>query len=443
MSLIEKDERFIPESLDELFADDTDNILGDIAKPQKKPQAQDLLDSKSKEVLDFIKDHGRMPDPKSKSLKEMMLARRCKALCAQDPAFKDECDRLTGAGGSAVSAIARSAGPAGVKEEVIEEPKPPKLYESLDDIFGDDEGLLDNLGSRLPREQWRNDGPKPQPRSKDNMTATSTECPDFYRYQRYFDEIKSLISQGRLGTRPIKGSSGSISFGDVFVHKGVMSIIADVDEQNVFHDEQFGDQFRMLQIFENGKQSNVFNLSLRSDFYKKSAAGSVRIIAISAEGASYLERMKEDLKKLRTGSQGKVLTGYIYILKSLSKNPEVRSFAGNSELVKIGFSTTDVRTRIRNAEHEPTYLCAPVVIAKTYRCFNFNPVNLEGLVHAILRGQRLNVELSDSAGRTYRPREWFTVSVETASEVVDHIIAGDLHRYYVDPLQGKLRLRQA
>lgn len=442
MSLIEKTERFIPESLSELFADDTDNIIGDVAKPQKKPEAQDLLESKSREVLDFISEHHRLPDPKSKDFKEMSLARRCMVLCRDDPAFKEQCDRLAGGAAPEAPAISRAAGPDKVREEVIEKPaKPPRLYESLDDIFSDDDGLLDNLGSALPKEDWLKKGPKPQPRSKDNQTATTLECHDFFHYQRYFDEIKDLLAKGKLGTRSIKGSNGSIGFGDVFVHKGIMSIIAGIDEKNVFHDEQFGDQFRMRQIFENGKESNVFNLTLRADFYKKSAAGSVRVIAVSAEGASYLEKMKSELLKLGEGTQGKVLTGYIYILKSLSKNPAIREFAGNSELVKIGFSTTDVRTRVRNAENEPTYLCAPVFIAKTYRCFNFDPSNLEHLVHGILRGQRLNIELEDGTGKTYRPREWFAVSVGTASEIVDHIIAGDLHRYYVDPLQGKLRPR--
>ncbi|MGN0908330.1 MAG: GIY-YIG nuclease family protein [Succinivibrio sp.] len=443
MSLIEKNERFIPESFAELLADDTDNIIGDVAKPQKKPGAQDLLESKSKEVLDFISEHHRLPDLESHDWKEKTLARRCKALCRDDPAFKEQCERLAGVTATDAVVISRSAGPDKVREEVIEEPaKPPKGYKSMNDIFNDDDGLLDNLGSALPKEDWRRNDPKPQPRSKDNQTAMTGECQDFFHYQRYFDEIKDLLAKGKLGIRPIKGSNGSIGFGDVFVHKGVMSIIASIDERNVFHDEHFGDQFRMRQIFENGKESNVFNLTLRADFYKKSAAGSVRVIAVSAEGASYLEKMKAELRQLGKGTQTKAPIGYIYILKSLSKNPAIREFAGNSELVKIGFSTTDVRTRVRNAENEPTYLCAPVFIAETVSCLTCDPSTLEHLVHGILRGQRLNIELKDRTGKTYRPREWFAVSVETASEIVRHIINNDLQNYYVDPLQGKLRPRQ-
>lgn len=74
---------------------------------------------------------------------------------------------------------------------------------------------------------------------------------------------------------------------------------------------------------------------------------------------------KIDLERLSSGSSN-VMTGYVYILSSRSTNPTIRNFAEQSKLVKISYCTTDVKTRIANAENEPTYLCAPVNVIRTY-----------------------------------------------------------------------------
>lgn len=60
-------------------------------------------------------------------------------------------------------------------------------------------------------------------------------------------------------------------------------------------------------------------------------------------------------------------TGYIYMLKSKSTNPDVASI---SHLYKIGYSTTKVEERIKNASQEPTYLMADVSIIIVYNCYD-------------------------------------------------------------------------
>ncbi|MFH4338870.1 GIY-YIG nuclease family protein, partial [Acinetobacter baumannii] len=60
-------------------------------------------------------------------------------------------------------------------------------------------------------------------------------------------------------------------------------------------------------------------------------------------------------------------TGYIYILKSQSKEPKIQSL---EHLYKIGFSTTTVEKRIANAKKEPTYLMADVEVIAEYQAFN-------------------------------------------------------------------------
>ncbi len=63
---------------------------------------------------------------------------------------------------------------------------------------------------------------------------------------------------------------------------------------------------------------------------------------------------------------------------SESENPEIRNI---KNLYKIGFSTNRVEERVANAEHEPTYLMAPVEIVSTYKIVNMHSQKFEDLVH--------------------------------------------------------------
>ena len=64
------------------------------------------------------------------------------------------------------------------------------------------------------------------------------------------------------------------------------------------------------------------------------------------------------------------------------------------------------------------------------------------MLHTILADFNLKVNLKDSDGNIYHPREWFTINVNTASEIIEHIFARDLNLYYLDKIQGKLKLKK-
>ncbi|MBK7040942.1 MAG: GIY-YIG nuclease family protein [Bacteroidetes bacterium] len=70
-------------------------------------------------------------------------------------------------------------------------------------------------------------------------------------------------------------------------------------------------------------------------------------------------------------------TGFIYVLKSKTTNPVITAIPN---LYKIGFSTTPVEERIKNAPQDPTYLMADVQIIYTYKCFNINPQKFENFI---------------------------------------------------------------
>jgi hypothetical protein len=70
--------------------------------------------------------------------------------------------------------------------------------------------------------------------------------------------------------------------------------------------------------------------------------------------------------------------GYIYVLSSKSTDPKITEI---KNLFKIGYSTTPVANRIKNAEKEPTYLMAPIQIEAEYKTFNMNTQKFEQLLH--------------------------------------------------------------
>lgn len=108
-------------------------------------------------------------------------------------------------------------------------------------------------------------------------------------------------------------------------------------------------------------------------------------------------------------------------------------------LVKIGYSSQSVEERTKNAAVDPTYLEAPVRILASLDCFNLNPQKVEHLIHAFLSKQRINMTLISSKGKPYRPTEWFSVDLQTAIAVAEHIVAGDIMKYRMDNTTGRIK----
>ena len=103
-----------------------------------------------------------------------------------------------------------------------------------------------------------------------------------------------------------------------------------------------------------------------------------------------------------------------------------------NDLFKIGFSTTNVEKRIQNAEQDPTYLMAPVLIVSTYKCFNMNPQRFERLVHRFFRESCLDIEITDRNGNRYAPKEWFIAPIVVVEKAIEMIINGEIVNYKYD-----------
>jgi len=121
--------------------------------------------------------------------------------------------------------------------------------------------------------------------------------------------------------------------------------------------------------------------------------------------------------------------GYIYILKSKSDKQEIKEI---QNLFKIGFSTTNVEERVKNAIQEPTYLMADIRIVMTYKCYNMNPQKFEQLIHNFFGKSCLNIDVFDKDGNRYTPREWFIAPVGIIDQAIHLIISGDIVKYKYD-----------
>ena len=120
---------------------------------------------------------------------------------------------------------------------------------------------------------------------------------------------------------------------------------------------------------------------------------------------------------------------HIYILKSKSQKEEISCI---DNLYKIGYSSTSVQDRIRNAENEPTYLMAPVKIESSWMCYNMNSQKFESLIHRFFGHTSLEIDVYDNNGIRRNPREWFIVPLKVIEQAIILLISGDIVNYRYD-----------
>lgn len=120
-------------------------------------------------------------------------------------------------------------------------------------------------------------------------------------------------------------------------------------------------------------------------------------------------------------------SGYIYVLKSLSKDPQVKSI---KDLYKIGYSETTVEERIKNAANETTYLMAKVKIVTSYKMYNTNTQKFEDLLHRFFDTARLSIDVIDNNGTRHTVREWFQVPLGVIEEAIYLFQTGEIVNYY-------------
>lgn len=229
-------------------------------------------------------------------------------------------------------------------------------------------------------------------RNKADYVAQRRLCEDFERYRPLFQQVHQDLRQGRRSLIRISKTI-NLQAGHYYIVDGQMLLLESIGEKR--RSSNFLPDARTRCIYENGTESDILLQTLR----KSVVGGGYAITEVQDEMESNFFTPADIMEEDR-------VSGYIYVLRSLSRNPEI---SNQQNLYKIGFSTNVVEERIANAEHEPTYLMAPVKIVATYKVVNMHSQKFENLVHQLLKAVQFHVTVVDNNGLSHEPKEWFVV----------------------------------
>lgn len=262
-------------------------------------------------------------------------------------------------------------------------------------------------------------------RKQADYVAQHKLCENFDDYKPLFDQVHRELKEGkRMLVRLAKTSS--IEVGQYFVVSGQLVYLESMDKAR-WTENVRGRNARTRCIYENGTESNILLQTLR-----KSVMTDGYMVSECSE-----QTHSNFFKNVDITVDDKV-TGYIYVLSSLSDDPAVKA---EKNLYKIGFTTNDVEQRIANAENEPTYLMAPVKIVATYKVVNLNSQKFEDLVHQLLMAVQYQVVVYDDKGIAHQPLEWFIVPLPVVDVIIKKIMDGSIVGYTYNPQMECLEKR--
>lgn len=298
-----------------------------------------------------------------------------------------------------------------------------KENKTVDDILNNDVlGLLDE-----DPENIFNLKNIPKNKSKTDFVARRKTCKNFKDYESNFKQIQKEINNGKR--KLIKFKEHQLKESRYYVLDGILLYLERIEKKNIKNFEgKTGDKRndpRTRCIFENGLESNMYLRSLGKELYNN--------------GSTVIQSNDEALEEFDKGFKGIVdedkSSGHIYILSSLSKKPEIDSI---KDLYKIGYCSTSIETRIKNAENETTFLMAPVKIVSAYKTFNLDPQKFEKLVHNFFSERCLDIKIADKNGNYKKPKEWYIVPINIIEKAVQLIINNQIENYKFDHLTSKI-----
>lgn len=283
------------------------------------------------------------------------------------------------------------------------------IDKELDEIFSDP--LLDVSYQEAKLFDIPADMKGVMKRNKENPdhVAQRKLCEDFAKFRPLFVQIHHDLKTGKRQLQRISKTT-SLAEGRCYLVDGQMVLLQKILEKKKGANGLPDGRTRC--IYENGTESDIFLQTLRK--------------SVVANGYSITETEREAQDKYFNPTDvkpGDQVTGYIYVLRSKSENSEVKNI---KNLYKIGFSTNKVEERVANAEHEPTYLMAPVEIVSTYKIVNMHSQKFEDLVHQVLAEVNFRFKVADDKGEMHEATEWYVVPLEIIDSIIQKIMNGTI-----------------
>lgn len=261
-------------------------------------------------------------------------------------------------------------------------------------------------------------------KKKADYVAQHVLCENFEDYKPLFAKVHQELKEGKRSLVKIN-KTATLTAGRYYFVSGQMLLLEQIGELK--RSSNFLPDARTRCIYENGTESDILLQTLR-----KSVVGDGYAISeLQEETNSHFFSNKD----IVTDDN---VTGYIYVLSSLSDNPAVKD---ERNLYKIGFTTNTVEQRVANAETDPTYLMAPVKIVATYKVVNLNSQKFEDLVHQLLKHVQFQVTVFDEKGIEHQPQEWFIVPLPVVDVIIKKIMDGTIVGYTYNPQMECLEKR--
>ncbi|MGB1242783.1 MAG: GIY-YIG nuclease family protein [Chitinophagales bacterium] len=383
--------------LDEIFGNDPLGLLSIKPKKSAARTSDERLASSFDAINDFIEKNGREPKADFTNISEYKLYATLKGL-------KENVDKML------ALEPQDKYGLFSVKKKEIN---------SIEDIFKDD--TFDLLGDDSEGLFDFEHTPRNVARAKTDFIGKRVKCKDFDKYQHLFKAVQNDLANSKRKLVAFKEQN--LREGHYYVHNGILFLLESITYDRENHYKEDGTRVRKdgrtRCIFENGTESNILKRSVEKNLYANGKAVTENIDKVNEGFTEQFSEITDDDKE----------AGYIYVLKSKNDKEEIASI---KNLYKIGYSTTDIQDRIKNAENEPTYLMASVKIESSWKCYNMNAQKFEKLIHRFFGNSCLEVDVFDKKGIRHTPREWFIVPIEAIEQAIALIISGEIVNYKYD-----------
>lgn len=378
------------ETLRAMIAEDD---LGLLSLPVKSEgmTSEERLIANFEEIIEFVRSHDRPPEPDAGDVTEMMLAFRLEGISASD----DQRELLA-------------------PHDELGILKPPEPPSSIEEALADD-----SLGLLAPPEEdihtLRN---VPKPSTPPEEVARRRPCEDFERFEPLFRTCQAEL---RCGTRRLVKfrDEQAIKKGAFYVLNGVLVLVADEDERKIEHGRP---NARLRCVFENATEADLLLRSFASRLYRF--------------GKTVTE--PEEKTRLEVEEQLGGETGFVYVARSLSEDPEVRAIP---DLYKIGFTTGSAEERVADAIGSATFLDAPVKLVETFEVPRSIAAKVETLLHRFFAAAQIDAWFERDGLPVADAREWFSVPLDAIEEAVGLIEKEGIQSYEYDVEKRTVSLR--
>lgn len=304
---------------------------------------------------------------------------------------------------------------------------------SIDDILDDDDlGLLD-ADNDLDIFRFKH-APSPEDRAEADFVAQRKPMKekDFEKYEKMFLQVHKEIKEGKRKVKPFKNIEKNLHVGDFFLMDGILLYLesANLKKEEVQHRSSIRVRIdgRTRTVFENGTYSNMLYTSIGRQLQTNG-----KLIT-----NTYLKTELDLFVNSGLVKEEDVPTGWIYTLQTRSAHKELSKI---KDLYKIGFSSTPVSERIKNAKNEATYLYSDVKNLKAWKVYNRNADKLESFLHRFFAKACLDIEFEHNTGKRINPREWFVVPLDVIEEAVQLILNENIVNYEYDTELKKIKLK--